>query len=63
MNESSVDYVQLADMGALTNKMTTMLEDYNAISKTPMELVLFPFAIEHICTVWNIRWYSSGVID
>ena len=54
MQESATDYLQLADMDALTNKMTTMLEDYNAISKTPMELVLFPFAIEHVCRVLRV---------
>lgn len=54
MVESSTEYIQLPDMEALTNKMTMMLDDYNAISKTPMELVLFPFAIEHICRVLRI---------
>ena len=45
MKDEGVDYEQLADMDAKIEKMTTQLEDFNAISKTPMELVLFPFAV------------------
>ena len=48
------EYLQLQDMEGVIGKMTTMLEDFNAISKTPMELVLFPFAVEHVCRVLRV---------
>ena len=54
MKDEGVDYEQLADMDAMIEKMTTQLEDFNAISKTPMELVLFPFAVEHVARIIRI---------
>ena len=54
MKDDAADYEQLADMNLLIEKMETQLEDFNAISKSPMELVLFPFAVEHVCRVLRI---------
>jgi len=51
---AAAEYVAMPDMDALIARAQTMLEDYNAISKRPMELVLFPFAVEHICRVLRI---------
>ena len=48
MNAESDDYVFIPDMDKLIGAMNTHLEDYNAVSKRPMELVLFPFAVEHV---------------
>jgi dynein heavy chain len=47
-------YEQLADMNLLIERVSVQLEDFNAVSKTPMELVLFPFAVEHVCRVLRI---------
>jgi len=41
-------------MDELGAKMGSMLDDYNAVSKRPMSLVLFPFAIEHITRILRI---------
>ena len=54
MKDDATDYEQLGDMDQLIEVMTTQLEDFNAISKTPMELVLFPFAVEHVVRILRI---------
>ena len=47
-------YRHMPEMGALIERMEAMLEDYNAVSKRPMELVLFPFAVEHVTRILRI---------
>ena len=54
MKEEGAEYEVIPDMNALIENLTTQLEDYNAISKTPMELVLFPFAVEHVCRIMRV---------
>jgi dynein heavy chain len=54
MRDDSDAYALLPDFDALGVKMSAMLEDYNAVSKRPMSLVLFPFAIEHVVRILRI---------
>lgn len=54
LNGDSGGYMPMADMDKLVLRMNGFLEDFNGISKRPMELVLFPFAVEHICRVLRI---------
>ena len=54
MNPESEEYVFIPDMDKLIGAMNTHLEDYNAVSKRPMELVLFPFAVEHVCRICRV---------
>jgi len=54
MKEGSSEYEVLANMEELIAKTQGMLEDFNAISKRPMELIIFPFAVEHVCRILRI---------
>ena len=46
MKDDSSLYERLPGMDVLTAKMSAMLDDFNAVSKRPMSLVLFPFAVD-----------------
>jgi len=54
MKDDSSLYERLPGMDVLTAKMSAMLDDFNAVSKRPMSLVLFPFAVEHVCRILRI---------
>ena len=47
-------YAVLPAMDVLITRMTANLEDFNATSKRSMELVLFPFAVEHVCRILRV---------
>ncbi|CAL8075896.1 unnamed protein product [Calicophoron daubneyi] len=53
-------YDEVTDAKELTNRMESFLEDYNSISKTPMNLVMFKFAIEHVSRVSRVLQQPNG---
>ena len=44
----------------LVDRMNGYLEDYNSVSKKPMNLVLFDFAIMHVLRICRILRMASG---
>lgn len=47
-------YQQVTDIAALSKLMENYLEDYNSTTTTPMKLVLFTDAMEHVSRVCRI---------
>ena len=47
-------YTQVSDSARMLAVLKEYLADYNAISKKPMQLVLFQFALEHISRICRI---------
>ncbi len=62
MNVDSPDkiYDEISDFASLTSQMDTYLEEFNQMSKTPMSLVMFKFAIEHISRVSRVLKQDNG---
>ena len=62
MNVDSPDkiYDEISDFASLTSQMETYLEEFNQMSKTPMSLVMFKFAIEHISRVSRVLKQDNG---
>jgi dynein heavy chain len=53
-------YVEVLDFKDLNEKMEEYLADYNGMSKKPMDLVLFSFAIEHVSRINRILKMPGG---
>lgn len=47
-------YTQISDPNKMLLVLKEYLSDYNAISKKPMQLVLFQFALEHVSRICRI---------
>ena len=47
-------YTQISDPNKMLVVLKEYLSDYNAMSKKPMQLVLFQFALEHVSRICRI---------
>jgi dynein heavy chain, axonemal len=53
-------YDEVTDMGKLQETMNEYLAEYNQLSKSPMSLVMFRFAIEHISRISRVMKQPNG---
>lgn len=53
-------YDEVTDLDLLKEKMEEYLSEYNMLSKEPMSLVMFRFAIEHISRVARVIKQANG---
>jgi len=53
-------YQPVASMDLATSIIKEFMEDYNQISKSPMELVLFGYVVEHICRLDRVFRQPAG---
>ncbi|XP_076804189.1 dynein axonemal heavy chain 3-like isoform X1 [Clavelina lepadiformis] len=53
-------YDEIQDFTQLTSIMDHYLDEFNQVSKTPMSLVMFKFAIEHVSRVARVLKQDNG---
>ncbi|KYN44278.1 Dynein heavy chain 7, axonemal [Trachymyrmex septentrionalis] len=53
-------YIEIQDWDGLAEAVEEYLEEYNELSKTPMDLVLFRFAIEHLSKICRVMMQSRN---
>ncbi|XP_052264555.1 dynein axonemal heavy chain 3-like isoform X1 [Dreissena polymorpha] len=60
MQAETKAYNEVTDFKELTSTMENYLDEFNMISKAPMRLVMFKFAIEHISRVSRVLLQDNG---
>ncbi|KAL8573170.1 Dynein heavy chain 3, axonemal [Nucella lapillus] len=60
INPENRVYDEITDFKELTHVMEGYLDEYNTMSKAPMSLVMFKFAIEHISRVSRVLLQDNG---
>lgn len=60
INPEQKVYDEITDFKELVNIMEHYLDEYNTMSKAPMKLVMFKFAIEHISRVSRVLLQDNG---
>jgi len=53
-------YEEVMDYPALQNSVDNSLANYNIMTDKPMDLALFPFAIQHLCIIARILKQPGG---
>lgn len=51
---------QVTDLGDMTEKMEYYLEEYNVVSSSPMALVMFRYALDHISRCTRVLLQDNG---
>ena len=57
---SKKSYRRVRDLPEFQKNMVQYLDDYNQISSKPMKLVLFLFAVEHVCKISRVLQMPRG---